>query len=278
MRPPRVFRLSSVRPTPQGKGAHACTRARRSRERRYARHPPRISNVIRSRASASSFLALPRRMRTAGDAPGLVTRGRDLRVRPLRAREARGDDVQPSPRARPRLPDHPAPPRPRARTRKRPAESVTNRLPFSLHPRDAGNDRKRDRRARRGCAVVTSISVRDGGRGGAGYRGAEPPGQGQGRLRAEGRGAWTTRAFREAFFSNVCVCGFSRLECIRYQPGTRKRRIRVFSFSATREKNLRRLFLTADARRRVDSSGSERNRLLIVDFLHAAFDTRADIG
>jgi hypothetical protein len=28
----------------------------------------------------------------------------------------------------------------------------------------------------------------------------------------------------------------------------------------------------------VDSKGSERNRLLIVDFLHAAFDTRTDIG
>lgn len=122
VRPPRVFRLSSVRPTPQGKGAHACTRARRSRERRYARHPPRISNVIRSRASASSFLALPaanadgRRRARARDA------GSRTRVRPLRAREARGDDVQPSPRARPRLRDPPAPPRPRARTRKRPAE------------------------------------------------------------------------------------------------------------------------------------------------------------
>jgi hypothetical protein len=36
-----------------------------------------------------------------------------------------------------------------------------------------------------------------------------------------------------------------------------------------------------DARMRVDAStlpGSERNRLLIVDFLHAAFDTRTDIG
>ena len=122
VRPPRVFRLSSVRPTPQGKGAHACTRARRSRERRYARHPPRISNGIRSRASASSFLALPaanadgRRRARARDA------GSRTRVRPLRAREARGNDVKPSPRARPRLRDPPAPPRPRARTRKRPAE------------------------------------------------------------------------------------------------------------------------------------------------------------
>jgi hypothetical protein len=37
--------------------------------------------------------------------------------------------------------------------------------------------------------------------------------------------------FARHFFSNVCVCGFSRLECIRPQEGTRKRRIRVFSFS-----------------------------------------------
>jgi hypothetical protein len=78
VRPPRVFRLSSVRPTPQGKGAHACTRARRSRERRYARHPPRISNVIRSRASASSFLALP-----AANADGRRrARARDAGSRP----------------------------------------------------------------------------------------------------------------------------------------------------------------------------------------------------
>ena len=42
VRPPRGFRLPSVRPTPEAKGAHACTRAGRSRERRYARHPPRI--------------------------------------------------------------------------------------------------------------------------------------------------------------------------------------------------------------------------------------------
>ena len=139
-------------------------------------------------------------MRTAGDAPGLVTRGREPGFdRSGLARRA----ATTSSHRRARVPagrDHPAPPRPRARTRKRPAESVTNRLPFSFHPRDAGNDRKRDRRARRGCAVVTSISVRDGGRGGAGYRGAEPPGQGQGRLRAEGRGAWMTRAFRAGTF------------------------------------------------------------------------------
>ena len=62
----------------RGKGAHACTRARRSRERRYARHPPRISNVIRSRASASSFLALP-----AANADGRRrARARDAGSRP----------------------------------------------------------------------------------------------------------------------------------------------------------------------------------------------------
>ena len=143
-----------------------------------------FSNVIRRRASASSFLA-----RRASNADGRRrARARDAgsrtRVRPLRARVARGDDTRFSPRARPRLRDRPAPPQP-SRPNEKTSRAVPNRCLFPSST-DHRNDRKRDRDARRGSAVVTGFSVRDGGRGCAGYRGVEPPGQGQGRLRAEG--------------------------------------------------------------------------------------------
>ena len=142
-----------------------------------------FSNVIRCRASASSFLA-----RRASNADGRRrARARDAgfgtRVRPPRVHAARDDELEPSPRARPTPRDRPAPHR-SARPNEKTSRRAPNRCLFQSDGRR--NDRKRDRRARRGFAAVTSFSVRDGGRGGAGYRGAEPPGQGQGRLRAEG--------------------------------------------------------------------------------------------
>ena len=88
-----------------------------------------FSNVIRCRASASSFLA-----RRASNADGRRrARARDAgsrtRVRPLRARVARGDDTQPLSRPRPRLRNRPAPPQP-ARPNEKTSRAVPNRCLF----------------------------------------------------------------------------------------------------------------------------------------------------
>ena len=154
VRPPRRCWLPSVRPTPEAK---ARTRARaRTVARATVRATPAAhsqTSTVRCRASASSFLA-----RRASGHGRPATRARDAgsrtRVRLLRARVARGDDTHPSPRARPRL-RRPAPPQPAAPDRKRPASYLTVALSHITDPR---NDRKRDRDARRGSAVVTGFS------------------------------------------------------------------------------------------------------------------------
>ena len=69
------------------------------------------ASFVRCRASASSFLARRVESRTAGDAPGRVTRGREPGF-DRSGLAARGDDTHPSPRARPRLRNRPAFPQP----------------------------------------------------------------------------------------------------------------------------------------------------------------------
>lgn len=105
------------------------------------------TSFVRCRASASSFLA-----RRASNADGRRrARARDAgsrtRVRLLRARVARGDDTPPSPRARPRLRNRPAPPQP-ARPNEKTSRVVPNRCLF-LHHGPQERPETRQRRAAR---------------------------------------------------------------------------------------------------------------------------------